>query len=53
VKRTNGINLIQFSGCYFPNGNRADLASLFGVFAVENIFRARVFEGLDHACIIA
>ncbi len=53
MKCRNRVNLIQFSGGYPPNRIGTDLASLFGIFAVEDVFRARIFEGLDHDYIIA
>jgi hypothetical protein len=40
--------LVKFSGGYFPNVVGANVSRRFGVFTVENIFRACVFEGLNH-----
>ncbi len=52
-KRRNGVELVKFSGGYFPNVVRANASRRFRVFAVENIFRACVFEGLNHIRMIA
>jgi hypothetical protein len=53
AKGGNRINLIEFSGGNLPQGSWANLSRFLCVFAVENVFRVRIFEGLDHADMIA
>jgi hypothetical protein len=45
--------LIQFSGCYSPNGLRTRPASFFGCLAVKDILGSLTFKRNNHADTIA
>ena len=53
VECCDGVKLVKFSGGNFPKRLRASFSRFFGVFSVEDVFRAFVFEGDDHAKMIA
>jgi hypothetical protein len=45
--------LVKLSSGDFPKGVGAKLSCLFGIFSIEDIFSARILEGLNHNAIIA